>query len=238
MRSILLVIFLLIFFVSGIAQQPLLKDSSTVSTRMFSEKAIKTYQADKNFGYDSVLEPPKSLWERFWEWVYNQWGKLLDKIGKLLRINLRGEAFEIVLIFLMLAILTFFIYKILGMDKAGPFGKNNPSGLDYSLLEENLQNINFQQAIQDAVYEKNFRMAVRLLYLQSLKNLTDHKLINWQINKSDEAYIQELNGNLLQQSFIDITLQFESNWYGGIPIDENEFRTVSERFINFNEKLT
>jgi hypothetical protein len=123
------------------------------------------------------------------------------------------------------------------MDKAGPFGKNNPSDLDYSLLEENLQNINFQQAIQDAVYEKNFRMAVRLLYLQSLKNLADHKLINWQINKSDEAYIQELNGNLLQQSFIDITLQFESNWYGGIPIDENEFRTVSERFINFNEKL-
>jgi hypothetical protein len=238
MRSILLVIFLLIFCVSGIAQQPLLKDSSSVSTRMFSAEAVKAYQADKKFGYDSVLERPKSLWDRFWEWVYTEWEKLLNGLGKLIRINLSGEAFQIVLIFSMLAILTFFILKILGMDKAGLFGKNNTAGMDYSLSEENLQNIHFQQAIQDAVYEKNFRMAVRLLYLQSLKNLTDHKLINWQINKSDEAYIQELNGNQLQQSFKDLTLQFESNWYGGIPINENEFGKVSERFMNFNERLS
>jgi hypothetical protein len=124
------------------------------------------------------------------------------------------------------------------MDKAGPFGKKNKSGLEYSLSEENLQNINFQQAIQEAAYQKNFRMAVRLWYLQSLKNLSDHKLIDWQINKSDESYILELNGNPIQPSFVDLTRQFESNWYGGFPIEENEFKMVSERFMHFNEKLS
>ena len=238
MRRILPVIFLLICCVSGIAQQPLLKDSNSVSTRLFSQNAIRAYQADKNFGYDSVLQPPRSLWERFWEWVYYQWQKLIHKLGKLLRINLNGGAFEIILILLILAVLSFFILKILGMDKAGPFGKKNKSGLEYSLSEENLQNINFQQAIQEAANQKNFRMAVRLWYLQSLKNLSDHKLITWQINKSDESYILELNGNPIQPSFVDLTRQFESNWYGGFPIEENEFKMVSERFMHFNEKLS
>ena len=237
MRTFLLVIYFLTLAFSGIAQIPLTKDSSLVTPRSFSGATIKSYKTDKDFQYDSVSEPPKSLWERFWEWVYRVTKMFLIKIGKLFRINLSGKTIETLLILLMLAILTFFLLKIIGMDRVGLFGKINTEGIGYSLMDENLQTINFPQAIEDAVSKKNFRMAVRLLYLQTLKNLTNQNLINWQMNKTDEVYIHELDGNLLQRPFIDLTRQFESNWYGGIPIDEIEFGIVSGRFRNFNDQF-
>ena len=121
----------------------------------------------------------------------------------------------------------------------GLFGKKNKEEtLDYSVMEDNIHTINFEAAIEQAIADKNFRFAVRLLYLQTLKNLTHAGLINWQVNKTNVAYVEELNGNEYQQHFRRLTRQFENNWYGYLPIEEKEFGAVIDHFNQFNQKLS
>jgi uncharacterized membrane protein len=229
MRLILFIIAL--FCVHGAtAQTELRYDSSRTASRSFNPATLKAWSADKDFQYNRKMEPPKSIWTRFWDWV---WGK----IGEILSTEKGATAFKTVLILLSVLVLCFFIYRLTGMNKAGLFKRNTGDVSGYSITDEDIHSINFDQAIEQAIQNNNFRLAVRLLYLQSLKRLTDKNLINWQINKTNIAYVQELQDSSYQPFFSNLTLQFESNWYGDIPIDETEFNAVREQFNQFNRQL-
>jgi hypothetical protein len=201
-----------------------------VQVRSLNAEKMNAYKADKDFQYERYKEPPKSLWDRFWDWVWNKIGQLLGTQGG-------SAAVQTILIVLAIAMLVFFILKLTGMTKVGLFGRKTGNGLDYTESEENIHTINFEEAIEKAIASGNLRLAVRLLYLQSLKKLADNGFINWQLNKTNIAYVAELSNTAYQPAFSNLTLQFESNWYGDIPIDTAEFDAVRDQFNQFNRQL-
>ena len=225
-----------LFFVhTGLAQYrhvrgEILYDSSAIAVRSFSAEKIKAYNADKDFQYDSYKEPPKSLWDRFWGWFWNRVEALLSTEGG-------SAAFKTVFILLAILVLGFFIYKLTGMSKGSLFKRNTGDVSGYAVTDEDIHSINFDQAIEQAVQNSNYRLAVRLLYLQSLKRLADRNFIHWQLNKTNIAYVQELQGKRYQPAFNNLTLQFENNWYGDMPIDAAEYHAVSEQFKQFNSQI-
>ncbi|MBS1934922.1 MAG: DUF4129 domain-containing protein, partial [Bacteroidetes bacterium] len=149
-----------------------------------------------------------------------------------------GRIFNTVITILAVALLVFFIVKVTGMSGTGLFGKKNKSDkFPFSELDENIHTIHFDDAIQRAIDDKNLRLAVRLLYLQSLKNLSDKGNIHWQSNKTNFNYVQELSGTPYQSKFTDLTRQFENNWYGNFFIPEYEFTRLRQSFIDFNRQL-
>jgi hypothetical protein len=148
-----------------------------------------------------------------------------------------ATAFKTVFILLAVMVMGFFIYRLTGMHTASLFKRNTGDVSGYSITDEDIHSINFDQAIELAIQNNNYRLAVRLLYLQSLKRLADKHLINWQLNKTNIAYVQELQGSRYQHSFSNLTLQFESNWYGDMPIDTAEFDAVHEQFNQFNRQF-
>lgn len=216
------------------AQHTIVYDSSVVTQRTFNAEKLNEYRANKDFQYERFKEPPKSVWDRFWDWVWGKWNKFWQEV---LSTESGRTSFKTILILLAVAVLVFFILKLSGMTKSGLFGRKSGDGLDYTTSEEDIHTINFDDSIQEAINNGNLRLAVRLLYLQSLKKLTDIGLINWQINKTNIAYVQELSGSSYQPAFSNLTLQFESNWYGDVPIDTNEFNSVREQFNQFNRQL-
>ncbi len=230
MRSLLFVILILIIKQTLIAQEPLVYDSSSVQLRSWNKEQINAYKADKVFQYERYKEPPKSIWDRFWDWFWK-------KINQLLNTREGSATFQTVLIVLAVAMLAFFILRLTGMTKVGLFGRKSGNGLDYTESEEDIHHINFDDAIEKAIASGNLRLAVRLLYLQTLKKLADNGLINWQINKTNIAYVSELSNTGYQPAFSNLTLQFESNWYGDIPIDTTTFSEVRDQFIQFNRQL-
>jgi hypothetical protein len=210
--------------------QDLARDSATTDVRTFSDASLDKYKTGKQFQYEKSFEPPKSLWTRFWNWVWSKIGDILSTKGG-------AATFKTILILLAIAVLAFFIYRLTGMSRSGLFGRKDGSRLDYSTADENIHTINFEAAIQQAIEDGNYRLAVRLLYLQSLKYLADRELINWQVNKTNIAYVQELGGTAYQRDFDDLTRQFENNWYGDVPIAVSEFGEVRNQFSRFNRQL-
>jgi hypothetical protein len=64
-------------------------------------------------------------------------------------------------------------------------GKSSSSKKRVNELNENIHEIDYDQDIKEAIAAGNYSLAVRLLYLQTLKTLSDNALIKWNINKTN-----------------------------------------------------
>lgn len=224
-------IVLLSFKLSAPAQQRIIYDSSSIAVRTFSTEKINVYKKDPRFQYDKMGGVSDSWITRLLAWIIERWVSLFGK-------SVAGNVIGWVIIALSVLILLFFIIRVTGMTGAGLFGKKNKEEkLNYQVGTEDIHTLDFEEAIRQATGNQNFRLAVRLLYLQVLKKLTDRGLINWKVNKTNSTYIRELQGTAYQQPFGRLTLQFENNWYGDLPIDEKEFVQVKDQFNQFNHQL-
>jgi hypothetical protein len=228
LRSLPAYLFCLFFFGAS-AQSQVITDTSHIKPRSFSADRINAYKADKTFQYVEETQGPKSDWTRFWDWI-------MEKLRHLLGIGTSGIGYFKIVI--AVGILLIFVFIMWRLNRGALLARRNTEGaMAYKVGQEDIQGIGFDQEIQKAIQSKNFRMAVRLLYLQALKNLADRGLIVWRANKTNAAYLNEIIDQGQRQSFADLTHQFENNWYGAIPIGEREFTAVADRFESFKMEL-
>ena len=124
------------------------------------------------------------------------------------------------------------------MDIAGAFyRKRKQTGLAFEIVPEDIRTLDFDRLIDEAVAVRNYRRAVRLLYLKTLKALAAHHLIDWQRDKTNHEYIDELPQPTLRRAFADLTMLFEYVWYGDFAVDEAVFGRVQRSFTRFDEDL-
>lgn len=213
-------------------------DTSNVNVRKLDEKALNEYRKQPAFQYKETRQQ-LSWWDRFWRWFWN-W------VSHLFRFNTgKGYGFlailwDIVQILLLvggLAALIFFIFKATGMDMRNIFlRKPTVTPVPYSEFFEDINAIDFDAEIENAVAKHNYRFAVRLLYLKCLKQLSDSGLIDWKIDKTNNSYINELQPTGRAEAFGSLTRQFEYVWYGEFLIDGAVYNNIAHSFSNFNKQ--
>ncbi|MDF3078897.1 MAG: hypothetical protein K0S09_2786 [Sphingobacteriaceae bacterium] len=242
MRILVFFFFLFAPFLAsaGTGQKPLSKhvpliikaDSSAVRARHFSEKEINEYKTSKDFDYSYNDAPGASLWDRFWKWFWHLFDGVNSKA-------IPGGFWKYLFLILGLSGLVYIVLKLMGMDALQLLtGKSKSIEIPYEESLENIHEISFDEEIERAVSNKNYRLAVRLLYLNCLKKLNDRGFINWQLDKTNAAYISEINHPDKQQQFKNLTLQFEYIWYGDFPVDGNGYQHVNNSFHDFNQRLS
>jgi hypothetical protein len=207
-------------------------DSAVVVQRQFNAGALKLYKQDRNFKYITE-ETSSSFWDRFWRWFWNWLRNLFDVDGPKLEV----PYVKYLMSALAIAIIVYGIIKYLGNDLR-LFGKEaKPVDIPYSESLENIHEISFDEEIERAMAQHNYKLAVRLLYLRSLKQLNDAQLIHWQIEKTNTAYFNELTDSVQRQSFGILTTQFEYIWYGDFPVDGRSFQHIYSLFQDFKKQL-
>lgn len=208
---------------------PLKNDSSTVALRNFDLQKIKDYSLQKEFHYDDQTPAGASLWDRFWSWFWDLFSATLEN-------KYSGTLIKYLVIVVVAVLVIFAVIKLIGLDLNIFTGKSKAVEVPYDESLENIHEINFNEEIEKAVTSGNYRLAVRLLYLRSLKLLSDRALINWQPDKTNQAYVEELIDLERKQQFRVLTLQFEYIWYGDFPIDSTHFKGLKSSFERFNVK--
>jgi hypothetical protein len=141
-----------------------------------------------------------------------------------------------ILVWLVVAIIVIvIILQLAGVNMRQLFspGKLVHAKDDGGVLPENIHEIPYESAIRQAVLAGNFSLATRLMYLQSLKLLSDKNLILWHENKTNWQYVYELKNEKLRNSFRNITHIFEYVQYGHMPINEEKFVIVQHSFKDF-----
>jgi hypothetical protein len=224
------------------AAKPLtvVNDTSNIAVRHFNGAALDRYRSQPAFQYRET-EVSTSIWTRFWRWVR-------DWLSNFLRIRpIKGRPSMGIILMIVkyvalsaaVAGIVFAIFKMIGVDLSFLFRRKSKSvPIPYSESLENIHDINFDGAIEEAISKHNYRLAVRLLYLKCLKQLSDASLIKWQPEKTNNSYLNELADADQKAVFGSLTRRFEYVWYGEFPIDGQAFSRINLQFQEFKGKIT
>jgi hypothetical protein len=227
-----------------IAAKPatLVPDTSNVTVRHLSEAALAKYRSQPDFQYKET-EVSTSVWTRFWRWFWHWLRSFLHFR------SVRGKSSMTVMsviltilkyVFLLAAAgaIVYLIFKMAGVDLSFLFRRRSKAiPIPYTESLENIHDINFDSAIEEAINKHNYRLAVRLLYLKCLKQLSDASLIKWQPEKTNNSYLNELADADQKVIFNSLTRRFEYVWYGEFPIDGQTFNRINLQFQEFKSKI-
>jgi hypothetical protein len=206
-------------------------DSSNIDIRSIDSTKIKAYLKDKDFRYFEDPQYSKTLWERLMEWLNRQFAKLTEYESY----NTMWDILIYILIALAVVAILFGIYK--SEIKGLFFSNKNKNGLNVSEVLEDIHSIDYEKMIEEAIAGKNYRYAIRLNYLRSLKFLSDKEIINWKINKTNREFLKEIKSNNIKSKFEKLTTDFESIWYGGFEIDQMAYIHLQSNYSDFNSSL-
>lgn len=204
-------------------------DSSNIVVRSVDSTKIKAYLKDKDFRYFEDPESTMTLWERLMEWLKRQFYKLTEY-------DSYYTAWDILIYILIAFAVIAIIFGIYKSEIKGLF-VSNKNELNVSESLEDIHSIDYEKMIEDAIENKNYRYAVRLNYLRSLKFLSDKEIINWKIDKTNHEFLREIKLINLKSKFEKITTDFESIWYGGFEVDLSAYLHLQNYYSDFNSTL-
>lgn len=102
---------------------------------------------------------------------------------------------------------------------------------------DDIFSINYEREIQKAVEAGNYRLAVRLWYLKTLKELSDRNIIEYRHEKTNNDYVHSLFGGPYYKDFFRLTRNFEYTWYGQFNLSAEGYRMMQEDFLKFKNNL-
>ncbi len=204
-----------------------LDDRSAVVVRHPDAERLASFRSDSRYRYDRDAPPPENPLARFWAWFWQKLAQILN-----------SEAYQNIGQYVVLAGIAAFVIYLLRKAEMLNFlfpKKTQVAELPYEGVTENIYEIDFDTAINDAVTRQDLRLAVRLMYLQTLKYLDQAGQINYQPDKTNRQYVYELANSPQQDEFETLTRQFEFVWYGDFPVDDALFSVVKAKFTTFNQ---
>jgi hypothetical protein len=144
--------------------------------------------------------------------------------------------FIILGVILIAAIIALLIAAITG--HLGPKNKK-VRGMQVSVedIEANIFESDLQGYIRQALEAENYRRAIRLYFLEILKELALQKKIKWKKEKTNRIYFYELQASGMAKEFDRLSLIFDRVRYGQTPISASDFEAVAPEFKAFLRKL-
>lgn len=132
-----------------------------------------------------------------------------------------------------------FLVTYLSGSNISLFRKKNVviTNQDSEEMPEDIFAINYQKEIDKASAAGNYRLAVRLMFLHLLKNLSERNIINYKQDKTNFDYLSELHATAWYQPFFKVTRNYEYSWYGKFEIKEDAYRLIQKDFDQFKNQL-
>lgn len=223
MRWMLMICLFLCAVPAANAQTSISRDTSAVNVRTLPDDALNKYRQNNDFKYKIIEERSQSLWDRFWTWFWRWIDDAYENEGVL-----NGTKFIIYTI--AFGLILYAIFKFSGMERRNLFRSGKSSAIVFKEVDQDIREMDFPSAIRQAEEAGNYRLALRLQYLNSLRSLSDRNIIQYAINKTNHDYARELTGTPYADSFARVTLLYEFGWYGEFDITRSMYEKISAIF--------
>ncbi|MFB6319256.1 DUF4129 domain-containing protein [Saccharicrinis sp. FJH54] len=204
-------------------------DSVLIQKRVIDTAALNSYKQDSDFDYgQGYQQKTVSLWSKFWEWIFQ---KLRQADGVY-----RGLTVAVKIFFwlLVVAILVFAITKI--RFQRFFYSQDEKEGKDYIVDDADELIEDLDAAIDNAVEQHNYRLAIRYQFLNVLRKLDELGVINYSKDKTNRDYLSEIRRKTDSVTeFLTLINIYNAVWYGHFTIDEEDYRRLSMSYTNFNK---
>lgn len=196
--------------------------TSPSDTLVIDSAKLSAWRQDSDYDYGRELVPHH---DTFGEWLQE---KLTDFFDSIFHQTFFAQNREWIwcivgiIVFLVLLWIFFVVRPGLFMNS----GKKIDA-LNYDVTEDTIYGIDFPSEIEKTISRHDFREALRLMYLQTLKWLSDNHQIEWQSFKTPTQYTKEWRN----ADFLKITRLFVRVRYGGFEATEEmiaEMRVCQE----------
>ena len=207
-------------------------DSLQLSERSIPAEVMEAYRDNGDFDYRFGYEQTISWWEQFKRWLAEQLSRLFGSV------EIDFPVDWLLYIFCAAAII-FAILKLMGVSVSGLFRRDESADrIDMQpVMEQNIHEINFEEEISRAQQSQDYRKAVRLLYIWTLKRLADADQIHWHSGKTNADYQRELQNHPLLPDFRSLSIYYEYAWYGEFPVDAQLYEKVNRLHRQISDQL-
>ena len=177
---------------------------------------LASFQNDPQYDYDRELMGGS---QNLLEWlasVVNEW--ISETFDIVMDDEFTTYLLIIVGVLVVALIAWFWWYKRPKLFMRG----EKDDGLDYDVEEDTIYGVNFEVGIRHALEAHDYRQAVRLVYLQTLKYLEDEGKIEWRASKTPSQYVRQMN----MPAFTNLSRHFINVRYGNFEATPELFEQM------------
>ena len=199
--------------------------------RVPDRKVIDGYRSRPEFNYEMDEPRGRGMLDAALHWIWENILSHLFQEGSGTYWKIAGYVF-IGATVIMVALLLF------RTNLRGLFYGSQRRAIPDAEGEEDIHGIDFEGQIGRWISEGNFRMAVRLLFLRSLKIMSDEKIIDLKAEKTNRDYLGEIGPEPLRGLFGELVRHFNHVWYGMTPLDAVRFGAIRGLFDDYFMRIT
>jgi hypothetical protein len=111
------------------------------------------------------------------------------------------------------------------------------NGKGESKTHEDIFSIDYYREIEKAIQVKDYRLAIRLMFLRLLRNLSNRDLIQYRQGRTNLEYLGQVFSTVYYSDFFRLTRNYEYAWYGKFDVSSEAFQTIRSDFENFEQQL-
>ncbi len=224
-------------------------DTLSVQQRTIPGQEIRKMKEDGDFWYaDADIKRKKSKEQIAYEREHGQKGQK-EKDEQALKEEQQQNTsyiplgqrswFQTFLWVIILGVFVIGLFIYLRGSNVGLFRKKNKrlGSTGDEEISEDIFAINYQKEIDKAAAQGNYRLAIRLLFLKLLKNMSEKSIILYKQDKTNLDYLGELHPTNYYTNFFRITRNYEYSWYGHFIVSEDAYKIIRRDFDQFDKEL-
>ena len=223
---------LLLIVISALTSFASLSTENIPIYRNFDQSQIESYKANPAFSYVHASQRT-NWWAGVQEWLVGVLSSLFDVEDKAQANAIFYIIVKVILWIIALSAIGIIVHSLYKKGVFGVIGRKEESfSLEYHDLDAKVLETDWQVLIVKAIDQKQFNVAIRLLYLQLLQTLNNAHLIEWDKSKTIRDYQGELN-DPYREGFTSLARYYQYSWFGNVSIDELHFYMIQDEFKAF-----
>ena len=220
------------------ASEPFVKEK--IAQRGLADAAVNEFKKDEDFWYIPAIEKLETRLKndpKFRDSLLNAHNReLVDERQKsILYQPWFNNLLWIIMIGIFAAAIIYFLVQnkvnIFSGNAASAAGENNEDG------HEDIFSLSYTKLIQNAEKQNDYRVAIRLMFLQTLKLLSDVNAIQYQPDYTDQHYLQQLYASKYYDDFFKVMHSYEYAWFGKFDIAAERYAVIKNEFIKLQNRI-
>jgi len=214
--------------------------NNKITQRHFIDSEVNALKIDDDFWYIPIIEKLETRLKNdpnFRDSLLKASGnRLTDEHENSL---LYQPWFNVLLWVIIIGIFAAAIIYFLIQNKINIFSKEAVSAADdeNNETQEDIFHLSYTKLIQNGEKAKDYRAVIRLMFLQTLKLLSDTNAIHYQPDYTNLDYLQQLKQSKYYNDFFDAMRNYEYVWYGKFDISMEHYNTIKNNFLKLQHKI-
>lgn len=147
-----------------------------------------------------------------------------------------GQLLQVLAIIAAIAGIAYAIYRSMNAPRNRQIARD---GVEITIdnVEQYIHESDLERFLREALVAANYPLAIRLYYLQVIKQFSESGAIRWSREKTNRDYLRETRAHRAATEFRATTRIYERVWYGNQPIDAKAFQELEPEFKNLLARI-